>query len=152
MTRLKGPAGNFDFKALEALDLAGRGKRILIAAPSLEIPRHNEQILGFRGTYSADVVRFLAQIIPIKDDTFDCMATDPSTQRATAEGMFRGVAEQPIIDADGNTISLTLNPLLKDDFIKRVNDPRDRLITIRTADPHIGACATLIVGNSQTIA
>jgi hypothetical protein len=139
----------------QALEEAGHGRRLVIVDRSFPFDRQKQDVVGYRGRTSAQALHSVLRLCR-REGVITAMAPDPSDKSelgSLALILFREATTNLGL-ALGDMQSL---PRFGKDatdgvgFYDLVDDEEQRRpIVVRTPDPLPYACATFIVGHSQT--
>lgn len=172
MPPLKGIDRGLTGEVLKALEESGHGRRLAVVDASYNIPRW-AQTVDYRGQTSAEALAGVLALVPVDEESITIMVCDPSDENKNsteAEGIFKDVVvkagynknyslaergydqlaeEAAMIESEGGATIEEFTASIKP-FYDLANNPDEDTLFIRTPDTLPYACATFVIGHSQT--
>lgn len=163
MPPLKGIDRGLNGKALKALEESGHGRRLAIVDASYRIPRWAETV-DYTGESSASALKGILSLLPREDsEPIILMATDPGApDKADSAGAdfelaLRGHFQSNVIgdyryrkDEQQKQIAQDDGGVFEPGFYSVADNQKEDTLFVRTRDKLPYACATFVIGHSQT--
>jgi hypothetical protein len=154
MPPLKGIDRGLTGEALKALEESGHGRRLAIVDASYNIPRW-AQTVDYRRETSSQALMGILRLVPVEGDHIDLMSPDPDDDKPTSHEAYIRLSSciEHLFDGhkQGNVHRLDEQENAGEKgFYSLANNQEEDTLFFRTSDKLPYACATFIIGHSQT--